>query len=102
MRLREDNILAHELIGLELVVEESSDPTLRGLHGKVVFESKNMLYVKVDEADRYRVKALPKVIVRLVFTLPDGVRCKVEGKDLIGRPEDRIERIERVMRHGRR
>ncbi|MEM0364336.1 MAG: ribonuclease P protein subunit [Candidatus Nitrosocaldus sp.] len=98
MRLREDNIYAHELIGLELMVEESSDPTLKGLHGKVVFESKNMLYIKVDS----KVKALPKAIVRLVLTLPDWSRCKVEGKDLIGRPEDRIERIDRVMMHGRR
>ncbi len=100
MRVREDNIHAHELIGLELVVEDSSDPTLKGLHGKVVFESKNMLYVRVDEVDS-RIKALPKAIVILVLTLPDGSRCKVEGKDLIGRPEDRIERIERVMIHGR-
>ncbi len=102
MRINKDNIHAHELIGLDVVVEESRDPTLRGLNGKVVFERRNMLYL-MSGAEGYRIKAIPKGVTRLLFTLPDGSRCIVEGKDLIGRPEDRIERIERrVIKDGRR
>lgn len=93
MRIRSDNIYAHELIGLDLVVEESMDPTIQGLNGRVVFESKNMLYVRVYDGEGYRIKAVSKGIARFMFTLPDGSMCRVEGKDLIGRPEDRIERI---------
>lgn len=104
MRISKDNIHAHELIGLDLVVEESRDPTLQGLNGKIMFESRNMLYLKVSNGSKgYRIKAIPKGIARFLFILPDGSRCMVEGKDLIGRPEDRIERIERVMiAYGRR
>ncbi|MFN4336356.1 MAG: ribonuclease P protein component 1 [Candidatus Nitrosocaldus sp.] len=102
MKINKDNVYAHELIGLDVVVEDSKDPTLKGLNGKIVFESKNMLYIRINAED-CRIKAVPKGIARLLFILPDKSRCIVEGKDLIGRPEDRIERIERRMiTYGRR
>jgi len=36
---------------------------------------------------------VPKRSVTLSFILPDGSTCIVKGNDLIGRPEDRIERV---------
>ncbi|MCS7141095.1 MAG: ribonuclease P protein subunit [Candidatus Nitrosocaldus sp.] len=101
MRIRGDNLHAHELIGLDLTVEGSRDPTLLGLHGRVVYESRNMLHIRVNDSNGYRIKAVPKGITTLLFILPDGSRRIIEGKDLIGRPEDRVERIERVRSHGR-
>ncbi len=92
MKITKNNIYIHELIGLYASVVESSNATLNGLSGRIVFESKNMLYIVVD--DKYkRVKMVPKNSVTLSFTLPDGSTCIVKGNDLIGRPEDRIERV---------
>jgi RNase P/RNase MRP subunit p29 len=92
MKITPKNIYVHELIGLHASVVESNNATLNGLSGKVVFESKNMLYIAVN-GNYKRVKMVPKRSVTLSFILPDGSTCIVKGNDLIGRPEDRIERV---------
>lgn len=89
MKITPKNIYVHELIGLHASIIESSNAALVGLSGKVVFESKNMLYIAVNKS----IKMVPKNSVRVLFTLPDGSKCIVKGNDLIGRPEDRIERM---------
>lgn len=72
------------LIGLDVRVASSRDPTLVNLNGKIVYESRNMLYMKIDNT----IKMIPKSIIRLEST--DG--SIIEGNDIIGRPEDRIRR----------
>jgi len=44
------NILAHELIGLDVIVKDSTDESRIGLKGKVVDETKNVL--KIEEQKR--------------------------------------------------
>ncbi len=90
MRITADNIYAHELIGLYVNVVESSNHTLNGMNGRVVYESKNMLYISNDYK---HIKMIPKRRSVLEFFLQDGTRCIVKGNDLIGRPEDRIEKM---------
>jgi len=75
----------HELIGLSVVVREATDPTLVGLRGRVVDETRNTLLVETAKGE----KRVPKKGVEFAFG-SEGVR--VQGDDLLFRPEDRIKR----------
>lgn len=88
MPITPGNLVRHELIGLEVKIEKSTDKTHKGLMGKVIDESYNTL--KIDA--RGREKIIPKANTIFIFTLPNGVKVEVEGKVLIGRPEDRIKK----------
>ncbi|MEM2865622.1 MAG: ribonuclease P protein component 1 [Candidatus Hadarchaeales archaeon] len=89
MPLRPANLPRHELIGLEVEVLESRDPGLKGLRGRVVDETKNMLKIRVGG----KVKSVPKSIVYLRFVLPEGEEVRVEGKRLVARPEERVRKV---------
>ena len=83
------NVVRHELIGLKIKVKKSSDPTHVGLSGVVVDETYNMIKIETKDGEE---KSLPKKISVFVFTLPDGTKVEVDGKLLVGRPEDRIKK----------
>ncbi|MEM3402172.1 MAG: ribonuclease P protein component 1 [Candidatus Hadarchaeales archaeon] len=86
MPIIEKNLLQHELVGLRVMVAESSDPSLRGVKGVVMDESMKMLVIE----DGGKLKKIPKAISTFIFIIPDGKEVKVDGKMLIGRPEERI------------
>lgn len=88
MNITCNNIHAHELIGLETKIIDSSDNNLIDKRGRIVYETKNMLWLERKDA----IKKIPKSIVRLEVII-DNVRCIIEGKRIIGRPEDRIRRL---------
>ena len=48
MKITSQNIFAHELIGIVAEVTESKDPSLKNIHGEIVYETKNMLFLKVN------------------------------------------------------
>lgn len=83
------NILRHELIGLYVKVKKSRNASQEGLKGKVVDETYNMLVVEGKDGKERRVAKKDCVFV---FTLPDGRKVEVDGKLLVGRPEDRIKK----------
>jgi ribonuclease P protein subunit POP4 len=89
MRLTPSNLLRHELIGLRLNVDESSNSTVHGLRGTVVDETRNMLVI---ENERSTEKRVPKAGNRFIFELDDGKLVRVKGDRLISRPEDRIKK----------
>jgi ribonuclease P protein subunit POP4 len=89
MRLTPSNLLRHELIGLRLNVDESSNSTVRGLRGTVIDETRNMLVI---ENERRNEKRVPKAGNRFIFELDDGTLVRVKGDRLISRPEDRIKK----------
>jgi len=89
MKITPQNVLAHELIGLSAEIVDSKDPSLKNLRGKIVHETKNVLMFNVEQ----KIKNVPKNIVTLSLKLPDGITCIVNGNDLVGRPEDRIQRL---------
>lgn len=95
MPITENNLLRHELVGLSVIVASSSDPTLVGVEGMVLDESKKMLVIESGS----KLKKIAKATSTFVFTLPDGKRVKVDGKMLMGRPEERIRK--RWRNHGR-
>ncbi len=89
MPITVDNIMRHELIGLEVDIVDSTDKTLEDVSGKVVDESYNMLKIETDDM---RELSLPKKNSIFIFSLPNGDKVKVNGDVLVSRPEDRIKK----------
>ena len=96
------NIFYHELIGLELKVVYSSNPSLIGLCGTVIDETKKTLLIEVLEKDLssnqndfdfiYKEKLIQKDVSVFQFKVPDGTIVEIDGKILLNRPEDRIKK----------
>ena len=96
------NIFYHELIGLELKVVDSSNPSLIGLCGTVIDETKKTLLIEVLEKDLssnqndfdfiYKEKLIQKDVSLFQFKVPDGTIVEIDGKILLNRPEDRIKK----------
>lgn len=86
MRLKD--VLAHELIGLKARVIGGSHPGFHGLEGVIVDETQKIIVLRTPKGD----KKLPKDCILLLIELPDGTKVEVDGKYLVGRPEDRIRR----------
>lgn len=80
------NLRKHELIGLGVSVVRAADPSLVGVKGRVVDESRNMLIVESGG----REKSLPKSGTRFRFEVEGGV--EIDGSEILYRPEDRIKK----------
>jgi len=48
MRLTPQNIIHHELIGLDTKVVDSTNRSLIGIEGRIVDETKNLLTIETD------------------------------------------------------
>ncbi len=83
-----ENILRHELIGLEITVADSTNKKIVGLSGKVVDESRQTLKIKTSKGE----KTVVKDQCVFSFCLPTGVCVRVDGKQLVSRPEDRVKK----------
>ena len=94
MPITANNIVRHELIGLRVRIEKSTDKSLEKLSGKVIDESYNILKIegKKRSEKRPKEKSIPKLNSIFIFTLPNGVKVEVDGCLLVGRPEDRIKK----------
>ncbi len=88
MPITKQNVLRHELIGLEVRVTNSSDPTLLGTHGTVIDETRHILVIEQAGGT----KTVPKASSKFRFTLPSGEEVEVDGEKLVGRPEERVKR----------
>lgn len=82
------NLVRHELIGLKVKIKDSTDPTLKNLSGRVIDETYNTLKIEVKDKE----KIIPKKNCIFIFILPNKTKVQVDGKLLIGRPEDRIKK----------
>jgi ribonuclease P protein subunit POP4 len=89
MAITPRNLVRHELIGLEVKIEKSTDPTQKGVKGKVIDETYNTIKIEVKNGKE---KTIPKKNSVFIFTLPSGEKVEVEGRLLVGRPEDRIKK----------
>ena len=91
-----DNIIAHELIGLDVEITKKDNLVGPKLYGKIVFETKNMILLKTS----FGIRGVPKAIIKKArFFLSEGA-CFISGISLIGRPEDRISRIFELKKNG--
>ncbi len=82
------NIVIHELIGLEVVVVNHSDPSLIGLRGRVVDETMKTLVLETESGE----KVVPKEYGVFCFKLPDGRWTFVRGEEILFRPWERTKR----------
>lgn len=83
-----ENILLHELIGLESLIVSSANPTSKGIKGIVVDETKNTLIIEQNEVRKRIIKQ--DSVFR--FKLPNGTVLEIDGSAIIGRPEDRVKK----------
>jgi len=86
-------VIQGEFIGLDAKITKSSNPSLVKMKGKVIDETKKTFLI-LDEGKQ---KTIPKDTSLFHFTMPDRTVVEIEGKLLLGRPEDRIKkRIKRL------
>jgi ribonuclease P protein subunit POP4 len=84
------NILRHELVGLNLEIVNSTDKRLISTKGRVINETRNMLVIEKNNGKEITV---PKEISIFRFEFSDldtPKKVDIDGRLLIGRPEDRI------------
>jgi len=87
MRPRGD-LKRHELIGLEVEIVTSTHPGYVGMRGQVVDETKRMIVIEVQGAE----KKVPKSSCVFEF-IDGGQRERIEGAEIEFRPEDRVKRV---------
>jgi len=81
-------ILQHEFIGLNAKVVRSTHPNYVGIAGKVIDETRNTLLI-LHKNER---KTVVKEVAVFHFTMPDGTVLEIDGKAIIGRPENRVKK----------
>ena len=94
MNLNPENLARHELIGLDVLVESSSEPGIVGLRAQVVDETRNTFLLETER----KVVRIPKKNTSLIFLLPNGQKVRVAGSILISQPENRISKRMQRMR----
>ncbi|MDD4878586.1 MAG: ribonuclease P protein subunit [Candidatus Nanoarchaeia archaeon] len=82
-----NDIIRHELIGLEIEVTASKNQSLVGIKGKIVDETKNTLRVRANS----RVLTIMKNTIMFKANV-DGKNIEIDGNCIMGRPEDRIKK----------
>ena len=83
------NVLCHEIVGLRTKILESSDSTLEGMAGTIVFETKNTIFIRKDSI----IKQVAKKAAKKLQLQTSCCVCFISGSALIGRPEDRLARL---------
>ena len=87
------SIVQHEFIGLETNVIKSSNPHVVGITGRVVDETRNTFTI-LHNGER---KVVIKDTSVFDFVMPDGTVVELDGKVIMGRPEDRIKKRPRRL-----
>jgi ribonuclease P protein subunit POP4 len=80
------NILRHELIGLDVRVASAKNPSIRSAKGRIVNETRNILTI----FNKGRERMIPKNVAIFRFKLQDGTVVDVDGARLVARPENRL------------
>ena len=90
-------IYGEEYLGREIRVESSTNPTLKGISGKVVKETKNTFSIK----NRERTIMIPKS--QCIFKLKiREEEVTINGKITCFKPENRLKDIRKISRNIRR
>jgi ribonuclease P protein subunit POP4 len=87
------SIVQHEFIGLETKVVRSSNPQAVGIAGRVIDETRNTLTILI--------KGEKTVVIKdtsvFNFVMHNGTVVEIDGKVIVGRPEDRIKKRPRRL-----
>lgn len=82
------NLKKHELIGLQARISSSENPANKGICGKIVDETQHTLVIEHDGKDKRVFKNCIEIEIEI-----DSQKIKIDGKDLEGRPWDRIKKM---------
>lgn len=91
MALTARNAAQHELIGLEAEVVAAKNKTQEGLKGRVIDETRDTIVIEKE--------GKPKRLIKSQITLKAKVNDEyvmINGKILVGRPEERIKKLKRL------
>jgi ribonuclease P protein subunit POP4 len=88
------SIVQHEFIGLKTKVVKSPNPDVVGITGKVVDETRNTFTISRDDCEK---KVVIKDTAVFEFVMPDGTVVEMDGKVMMGRPEDRLKKRPRRL-----
>jgi len=83
--IAQENLLIHELIGLEATIVKSNNEQIAGISGKVIDETKSMLFLNTVNG----IKKIPKENVEWKFSF-DKNEYTVNGNLLTKRPQERL------------
>ena len=79
-------IVQHEFVGCETKVVKSTNRNLVGIAGKVIDETRNTFTLYRDGEQ----KVVIKDTAVFDFTMSDGTVVEIDGKVIMGRPEERL------------
>lgn len=82
------SIIQNEFIGLKVKVAYSQNKDLIGISGTVINETRKTFVIQKGKNR----KTIIKNIATLHFTLPDATVVQIEGRTLLGRPEERLKK----------
>lgn len=80
------NVLRHELIGMDILVSGAANPDQRGLSGRVIDETRNLLVIETPKG----VRRIPKMRSTFVVRLPGRETVEIDGSVMVLAPEKRI------------
>ncbi|MDV0446714.1 hypothetical protein MsAg5_05660 [Methanosarcinaceae archaeon Ag5] len=92
-----DNLPFHELIGLFVQVQSSCDPTITGLSGIIVDETRNTFQIETNG----KVKTVPKAGSVFSFSLVSEksengrISAKIIGQYTLSQPQNRIKNLKK-------
>jgi ribonuclease P protein subunit POP4 len=82
------DVIRHEFIGTEANVSKSMHHGYVGISGKIIDETRNTFTI-LHEGKK---KTVIKDTAVFHFKFSDGTIVEIDGKLLVGRPEDRLKR----------
>jgi ribonuclease P protein subunit POP4 len=80
------NVLRHELIGLDVLVSGATNPLQRGLSGRIIDETRNLLVIETPKG----IKRVQKMHSVFRVSLPGRELVEIDGSVLVLAPEKRI------------
>lgn len=84
----------HELIGLHAKIISSKHEGYMNLEGPIIMESRNMITIATGNSS---IKRIPKKSVILELSIPNTGKIRIDGTEIVGRPENRIKMKRRRM-----
>lgn len=80
------NVLRHELIGLDILVSGAANPAQKGISGRVIDETKNLLVIETKKGVRH----IPKMHSVFRVCLSGRETVEIDGSVMVLAPEKRI------------
>jgi ribonuclease P protein subunit POP4 len=80
------NVLRHELIGLDVLVSGAANPDQKGLSGRIIDETRNLLVIETPQG----IRRIAKMHNTFRVSLPSRELVEIDGSVLVLAPEKRI------------